>query len=103
MVKFQRKTQSIIRKECVIKSIRNRRKVGLDVKTLVIEEDDQLLLCSDGLSNKVSIDDMRQILQLNEQLEGKGQYLIQLANDRGGEDNITLVLIDYAGSTNESR
>ncbi|MBL2225353.1 protein phosphatase, partial [Klebsiella pneumoniae] len=25
------------------------------------------------------------------------------ANDRGGEDNITLVLIDYAGSTNESR
>ena len=103
MVKFQRKTQSIIRKECVIKSIRNRRKVGLDVKTLVIEEDDQLLLCSDGLSNKVSIDDMRQILQLNEQLEGKGQCLIQLANDRGGEDNITLVLIDYAGSTNESR
>ena len=46
---------------------------------------------------------MQQILQLNEQLETKGQRLIQLANDRGGEDNITLVLIDYAGSTNESR
>lgn len=69
----------------------------------MLEEDDQLLLCSDGLSNKVSIGDMQQILQLNEQLEGKGQRLIQLANDRGGEDNITLVLIDYAGSTNESR
>lgn len=77
-------------------------KVGLDVKTLVLEEDDQLL-CSDGLSNKVSIADMQQVLQLNEQLETKGQRLIQLANDRGGEDNITLVLIDYAGSTNESR
>lgn len=69
----------------------------------MLEEDDQLLLCSDGLSNKVSIADMQQILQLNEQLETKGQRLIQLANDRGGEDNITLVLIDYAGSTNESR
>ena len=103
MVKFQKKTQNITRKECFIKGIRNRKKVGLDVKTLVLEEDDQLLLCSDGLSNKVSIADMQQILQLNEQLETKGQRLIQLANDRGGEDNITLVLIDYAGSTNESR
>ncbi len=59
------------------------------MKTLVLEEDDQLLLCSDGLSNKVSIADMQQVLQLNEQLETKGQRLIQLANDRGGEDNIT--------------
>ena len=79
----------------LLRALGTEEKVGLDVKTLVIEEDDQLL-CSDGLSNKVSIDDMRQILQLNEQLEGKGQCLIQLANDRGGEDNITLVLIDYA-------
>ncbi|EEM46548.1 Stp1/IreP family PP2C-type Ser/Thr phosphatase [Bacillus cereus group sp. MYBK249-1] len=91
------------KKNVLLRALGTEEKVGLDVKTLVIEEDDQLLLCSDGLSNKVSIDDMRQILQLNEQLEGKGQCLIQLANDRGGEDNITLVLIDYAGSTNESR
>lgn len=55
------------------------------MKTLVLEEDDQLLLCSDGLSNKVSIADMQQVLQLNEQLETKGQRLIQLANDRGGK------------------
>ena len=46
---------------------------------------------------------MQQILQLNEQLETKGQRLIQLANDAWRGDNITLVLIDYAGSTNESR
>ena len=56
----------------LLRALGTEEKVGLDVKTLVIEEDDQLLLCSDGLSNKVSIDDMRQILQLNEQLEGKG-------------------------------
>ena len=86
----------------MLRALGTEEKVGLDVKTLVLEEDDQLL-CSDGLSNKVSIADMQQVLQLNEQLETKGQRLIQLANDRGGEDNITLVLIDYAGSTNESR
>ena len=89
------------KKNVLLRALGTEEKVGLDVKTLVLEEDDQLLLCSDGLSNKVSIADMKQILQLNEQV--KGQRLIQLANDRGGEDNITLVLIDYADSTNESR
>ena len=44
----------------LLRALGTEEKVGLDVKTLVIEEDDQLL-CSDGLSNKVSIDDMRQI------------------------------------------
>lgn len=68
----------------------------------MIEEDDQLLLCSDGLSNKVSIDDMRQILQLNEQLEGKGQCLIQLANDRV-EKIISHLFLLIMRSTNESR
>ncbi len=87
----------------MLRALGTEEKVGLDVKTLVLEEDDQLLLCSDGLSNKVPMTDMQQILQLNEQLEAKVQSLIQLANDRGGEDNITLVLIDYADSTNESR
>lgn len=91
------------KKNVLLRALGNEETVGLDVKTLVLEEDDQLLLCSDGLSNKVSIADMQQILQLNEQLEAKGEHLIQLANDRGGEDNITLVIIDYTDSTNESR
>ena len=53
----------------MLRALGTEEKVGLDVKTLVLEEDDQLLLCSDGLSNKVSIADMQQVLQLNEQLE----------------------------------
>ena len=55
----------------MLRALGTEEKVGLDVKTLVLEEDDQLLLCSDGLSNKVSIADMQQVLQLNEQLETK--------------------------------
>lgn len=91
------------KKNVLLRALGTEEKVGLDVKTLVLEENDQLLLCSDGLSNKVAINDMQRILQLNEQLETKGEHLIQLANDRGGEDNITLVIVDYADSANESR
>ena len=91
------------KKNVLLRALGTEETVGLDVKTLVLEENDQLLLCSDGLSNKVAIDDMQRILQLNEQLETKGEHLIQLANDRGGEDNITLVIVDYVDSANESR
>ena len=73
------------------------------MKTLVLEEGDQLLLCSDGLSNKVAMSNMKEILQSNEPLQTKSVQLVQLANDFGGEDNITLVIIDYADSANESR
>ncbi|MBO1624911.1 Stp1/IreP family PP2C-type Ser/Thr phosphatase [Bacillus arachidis] len=91
------------KKNVLLRALGTEEKVGLDVKTLVLEENDQLLLCSDGLSNKVAMDDMRKILLLNEQLETKGERLIQFANDRGGEDNITLVIVDYVDSANESR
>ncbi len=52
-----------------------------------------LLICSDGLSNKLSIDEMSAILTLNMTIEEKGKKLVQLANDSGGEDNISLVLL----------
>ena len=35
-------------KECLLRALGTEEKVGLDVKTVVLEEDDQLLLCSDG-------------------------------------------------------
>ncbi|MDM5156051.1 Stp1/IreP family PP2C-type Ser/Thr phosphatase [Bacillus sp. DX1.1] len=91
------------KKNVLLRALGTEEKVELDVKTLVLEENDQLLLCSDGLSNKVAMDDMKKILQLNQQLETKGKHLVQLANDLGGEDNITLVIVDYTDPANESR
>ncbi|MGB8508674.1 MAG: PP2C family serine/threonine-protein phosphatase [Pyrinomonadaceae bacterium] len=60
--------------------------------------DDILLLCSDGLSGKLRAEDMLRIIK-----ESKGdlrlacENLIQEANDRGGEDNITVVLARVVG------
>ncbi|MEG0473550.1 MAG: protein phosphatase, partial [Solibacillus sp.] len=50
-------------------------------------------ICSDGLSNKLSTFEMAAIITLPVTLQEKGRKLIQLANDSGGEDNISLVLI----------
>ena len=61
--------------------------VALDAVDL--EKGDVLLLCTDGLSNKVSADEMAKALT-SQPLPDAVQGLIDLANARGGEDNITL-------------
>jgi serine/threonine protein phosphatase PrpC len=53
---------------------------------------DHLLLCSDGLSNKVNSDEMFNIVCCADTLGDACKQLINLANKRGGEDNITVIL-----------
>jgi hypothetical protein len=54
---------------------------------------DLILLCSDGLSDMVSNSAMKSILSTNDSLAAKGKALIAAANDAGGKDNITVVLV----------
>lgn len=52
-----------------------------------------LLICSDGLSNKIPKEELASIVRSAVPLSQKGQELVTLANDLGGEDNISLVLL----------
>ena len=54
-----------------------------------------ILLCSDGLSNKLNEQEMLEILKNDQSFEEKADAFIDLANHNGGEDNITLVLVQY--------
>jgi serine/threonine protein phosphatase PrpC len=59
---------------------------------------DIFLLCSDGLSNKVDAANMQRIILENlEQLEMACAELVKEANERGGEDNITVVIAKFTG------
>jgi serine/threonine protein phosphatase PrpC len=58
---------------------------------------DLLLLCSDGLSNKVSSPEMLDIALRAGSLDIAAKQLIDLANKNGGEDNITLILARFEG------
>lgn len=61
-------------------------------------KDDVFILCSDGLSNKVSAADMQSIVNDNfEGLERACAELVRLANENGGEDNITVVIAKFTG------
>ena len=58
---------------------------------------DLYLLCSDGLSDMLSDDSIAQLLQAHESLDMACQALIDAANDAGGKDNISVVLVRVAG------
>src|SRR5580704_8898939 len=55
-----------------------------------------VLLCSDGLHGVAPEEDLRHALASNASLEGKCEALIEAARDRGGPDNITVVLLKAA-------
>ncbi len=65
-----------------------------EVDTLTIElmAGDRFLLCSDGLSTKVTDEEIRLAL-LREDLSAVAQELTALANARGGDDNTTIVIV----------
>ncbi len=54
---------------------------------------DVLLLCSDGLTDLVWDDEILEIARSKPNLKEAGRALIELANSRGGHDNITLILL----------
>jgi len=59
-----------------------------------VEPDDVYLLCSDGLPDMVDDDDIHlTISTFSANLETVGQQLVQLANDHGGKDNVSVMLI----------
>ncbi|WP_342434099.1 Stp1/IreP family PP2C-type Ser/Thr phosphatase [Neobacillus sp. FSL H8-0543] len=83
------------RKNVILRALGTEQDIKIDIKTIMFEEGDFLLLCSDGLSNKVNENEMVSILQNDESLEQKASTLINLANENGGEDNITLIILEF--------
>jgi protein phosphatase len=56
---------------------------------------DVLLLCSDGLHSQMESEEIHEILLDSADLEQGGHELVELANRRGGPDNITVVLAQF--------
>lgn len=80
-------------KNIITRSIGFEEDVLVDVMGVQLEAGDQLLLCSDGLSNLVEDYEMRDVLR-SLPLDEVPKALVDLANARGGDDNITVVVVE---------
>ena len=87
------------RKNIITRSLGMPGSLEVDVAIHKIEDHDQLLLCSDGLTNMVSEPKITQILLEAASLQDASQRLIDEANAKGGLDNITVLLIDVGGES----
>jgi serine/threonine protein phosphatase PrpC len=67
--------------------------VEVDVRSFRGRPDDVYLLCSDGLTTMVGEAELLRLLASHERLADVGEALIAAANDAGGKDNITVVLL----------
>jgi hypothetical protein len=70
--------------------------VRVAIGKLELRRGDRLRLCSDGVSNQISDDEIREILTRSEP-RAACETMIALANDRGGEDNETVIVADVLG------
>ncbi|UOR12777.1 Stp1/IreP family PP2C-type Ser/Thr phosphatase [Halobacillus amylolyticus] len=81
------------RKNVLTKALGTDEEIVPDILTITFDQDDRLLLCSDGLSNKVHDEEIKKVADFNGEWQEFCQSLVDLANERGGEDNITLAVI----------
>ncbi|MGQ8966043.1 protein-serine/threonine phosphatase PrpC [Bacillus subtilis] len=84
------------RKNVLTKALGTDQSVSIDTRSFDIEPGDKLLLCSDGLTNKVEGTELKDILQSDSAPQEKVNLLVDKANQNGGEDNITAVLLELA-------
>lgn len=80
------------RRNVILSSLGPMRDPKIDIFTLEIEEGDHLFLCSDGLNRHVQDEEIAQTVT-QESAESASKHLCELANERGGTDNISVAII----------
>ena len=80
-------------KNIITQSIGHLQPVEADIAIKTLEPGDYVLVNSDGLTNMVSKEDIRDILLSEVPIENKAESLIRFANNAGGTDNITVALL----------
>lgn len=82
------------RKNLITRAIGVEKTIRADISHFPWSIGDRVLLCSDGLSNDIGPEELLAILTENPRLDHAARELIGAANCKGGEDNITALLLE---------
>ena len=81
-------------KNVITRALGMRDNVQVDINKFEIQDGDRYLLCSDGLSGMLDDDALHEIVNANDDLEQGVSELIRRANEAGGTDNITAMVVE---------
>ena len=81
-------------KNVITRALGMREEVAVDIGRFEIADGDRFVVCSDGLSGMITDEEIRDIVRAGDELDKSVDQLITSANENGGTDNITAVLIE---------
>ncbi len=90
------------RRNIILQALGPEATVKVDLTHQKLRRGDTLVLCSDGLSGQVSRDEIAAVVRQEPDLMAVCKRLIDMANDAGGPDNITVVVARFDGEGLES-
>ncbi len=90
----QEEAASHPRRNVLTRALGTDSEVNVELDEIVLASGEVLLLCSDGLSNMVTRDQIETVSLAGIALEERARHLVTLALEAGGEDNITVALFE---------
>ncbi|MDB4945127.1 MAG: hypothetical protein JWP97_4661 [Labilithrix sp.] len=81
----------------ILQAMGNQPNVKVALARLDLRDRDCFILCSDGLTTMVSDEEIKQVVLASGRPEIAAQRLVDLANERGGKDNVTVVIAGIGG------
>lgn len=84
-------------KNVLLQAIGQQEYLQVACSSMKLNAGDIFLLCSDGLSGKLSTDEIHSLIEESPSLDIAGHRLVNMAKERGGEDNITVILAQFDG------
>jgi protein phosphatase len=82
----------------IYRTIGDKEEAEVDFFVQQLNPGDSLLLCSDGLSGKVEDTEMQRLVSRSQSPQEACELLVQAANDHGGDDNITVIIVQASSS-----
>ncbi|MBE5905404.1 MAG: Stp1/IreP family PP2C-type Ser/Thr phosphatase [Lachnospiraceae bacterium] len=82
------------KKNVITRAIGMMEELKVDVFEVPIAEEERILMCSDGLTNMIEDEQIRIIINSQRDVIERTEKLVETANQNGGKDNITVVVIE---------
>jgi protein phosphatase len=84
------------RRNVILQALGIQPQIDVVISKTDLKRGDQLVLCSDGLWGKVESEEIKEFAERFSP-QSACESLVRLANDRGGEDNITVIVVTFSG------
>ena len=88
-------------KHMITRAVGTEEGIESDFDFLKLQDGDMILMCSDGLTNMLSDTAIKKVLLPGGELEGITKRLVEKANENGGLDNITVIVLRYTENKEE--